>query len=108
MKAKHTGVVSMISSFLCALVWAPSIFALGQTRYVEFAARVGSVRLASDGTAAPIIVDSQDYSGVLRAARDLQTDIDRVSNVRPAIITERRAQAADLIIVGTLGKNSLI
>ncbi len=108
MKARQAAVVPMIGSFLCALCWAPSIFALGQTRYVEFAATPGSVRLASNGTAAPIVVDSQDYPGVLRAARDLQTDIDRVSRIRPAIITERPEQAAELIIVGTLGKNRLI
>src|SRR5260370_23854362 len=108
MKAKHTGVVALIGSFLCALVWAPAIFALGQTRYVEFATTRGSVRLASEGTAAPIAVDSQDYPGVLRAVRDLQMDVDRVTKIRPAIITERPAQAADLIIVGTLGKNRLI
>ena len=108
MKARQAAVVPMIGSFLCALCWAPSIFALGQTRYVEFAATPGSVRLASNGTAAPIVVDSQDYPGVLRAARDLQTDIDRVSRIRPAIITGRPEQAAELIIVGTLGKNRLI
>jgi hypothetical protein len=104
MKAQQAAVLPMVGSFLCALVCSPAIFALGQTRYVEFAATPGSVRLASDGTGAQIVVDSQDYAGVLRAARDLQTDIDRVSRIRPAIITERPAQAADLIIVGTLGR----
>ena len=108
MKARQAGVAPLIGSFLCVLVWAPAIFALGQTRYVEFAASQGSMRLASNGTAAPIVVDSQDYPGVLRAVRDLQMDVDRVTRARPEIITERPAQAVDLIIVGTLGKHRLI
>lgn len=108
MNAKQAGLVPLIGSFLCALCWAPSIFALGQTRYVEFAATPGSVRLASDGSAAAIVVDSQDYPGVLRAVRALQMDVDRVTKIRPAIITERPAQAAELIIVGTLGRNRLV
>jgi Glycosyl hydrolase family 115/Gylcosyl hydrolase family 115 C-terminal domain len=108
MKARQAGIVLLVGSFWCVLVWAPATFALGQTRYVEFMASQGSIILASNGTAAPIVVDLQDYPGVLRAVRDLQMDVDRVTSVRPAIISERPAQAADLIIVGTLGKNRLI
>src|SRR6267378_3421548 len=101
-------VARAIKAFICALAAVTSIHALGQTRYVEFTSSPGAIRLGGDGVAAPIIVDSQDYPGVLRAAHDLQTDIERVTKIRPAVITDEPVPSGDVIIVGTLGKNRLI
>jgi len=85
-----------------------SSYALGQKRYVEFTSSPGAIQLAVDGVAASIIVDSQDYPGVLRAAHDLQTDIERVTKIRPAVISDASSPQADVIILGTLGRNRLI
>ncbi len=98
----------LLVSFALALVCTTSTYALGQKRYVEFIGSPGAIRLGGDGVAAPIIVDSQDYPGVLRAAHDLQTDIERVTKIRPAVITDAPAPGAEVIIVGTLGKDRLI
>src|SRR6267143_3582160 len=98
----------IIKVLLCTLAAVTSTYALGQKRYVEFTSSPGAIRLGGDGVAAPIIVDSQDYPGVLRAAHDLQTDIERVTKIRPAVITDAPAPGADVIIVGTLGKDRLI
>ena len=103
--AKMKGV---LFAFVLALVGATSIYALGQTRYVEFTTSPGAIRLSGNGVAAAIVVDSQDYPGVLRAARDLQTDIERVTKIRPALINDPPASATDVVIVGTLGKSRLI
>ncbi len=99
---------AVIAALVLALVAATSIYAIGRTRYVEFTASPGAVRIAGNGVAASIVVDPQDYPGVLRAARDLQADIERVTKIRPVIISNPPAQATDLIIVGTLGKSRLI
>ena len=93
---------------LCTLAAVTSTYGLGQKRYVEFTSSPGAIRLSGDGVAAPIIVDSQDYPGTLRAAHDLQTDIERVTKIKPAVITDAPASTADVIIVGTLGKNRLL
>ena len=103
-----TGIVRIIKALLCALVCVTSTYAIGQKRYVEFTSSPGAIRLAGDGAASPIIVDSQDYPGVLRAARDLKTDIERVTKIRPAMINDAPESTADVIIIGTLGKNRLI
>src|SRR5437763_8809870 len=102
------GVARVLGALLCALVCTPATYALGQTRYVEFAALPGSLRLVSAGVAAPILLDSQDYPGVLRAARDLQTDISRVTKIQPHIVTDALTQASDVVLVGTLDKNRRI
>jgi len=101
-------IARIITVSLCTLFCVTSVCALGQTRYVEFAATPGSVRLASDGAATTILTDSQDYPGVLRAARDLQTDISRVTSIRPPMISDAPAPATEVIVVGTLGKDRLI
>src|SRR5882672_457737 len=101
-------IARIITVSLCTLFCVTSVCALGQTRYVEFTASPGSLQLVGGGVATAIVVDSQDYPGVLRAARDLQTDIERVTKIRPAMVAGFPAQATDVIIVGTLGKDRLI
>jgi len=93
---------------LCALAFAPAARALGQTRYVEFEAKPGAFVLFDEGVAAPILLDSKDYPGVIRAARDLQADIKRVTKVEPRLLTDESAREPDLVIVGTLGQSRLI
>jgi hypothetical protein len=84
------------------------IYSLGQIRYVEFIAVPGSMHLVESKVAAPILVDSQDHPGVRRAASGLQADIERVTTIKPEVITDSPVQSADVVIVGTLGKNRRI
>jgi hypothetical protein len=93
---------------LCLLVCPSVIYPLGQTHYVEFTAVPSSMHLVNSKGAAPILVDSKDHPGVLRAAGDLQTDIERVTKIKPEVITENPVQGADVVIIGTLGKDRRI
>lgn len=67
----------------------------------------GGFPLVRDGVATPLFVSADDYKGVLRAAGDLQTDIGKVSTVRPTLSNEAPARPV-AVIIGTLGKNPLI
>jgi len=97
---------------LSAPVWlclcATLTYAIGQKHYVEFASTPAAVPLVTGGVASPILADSQDYPGVLRAARDLQKDIARVTTCEPAFMTDGPGSSPYVVIVGTLGKNRLI
>lgn len=88
------------------------VLALGQTGCVAFKASASSFTVASKGSAAPILLSSDDWPGVQRAAVDFASDIKRVTGVQPALSnysTKATASKASLpIIVGTLGKSSLI
>jgi P pilus assembly chaperone PapD len=64
-----TILIRLVAAISCALACAATAFALGQTRYVEFSQTLGSLQLVNDHSAAPMLVDSQDYAGVVRAAR---------------------------------------
>ncbi len=52
-----------------------------QVNIVSESAEPGSVALVQKKRAATIFVDKTDWAGVLRAASDLQADVERVSGV---------------------------
>ncbi len=79
------------------------VAALGQASFVDATASPGALRLVVDGLAAPIVVDSRDHASVLRAAGDLQQDVQRVTRVRPSLARDSRPVGADVVIAGTLG-----
>jgi hypothetical protein len=64
--------------------------------------------LSSGGRSAPIAVSAEDFPGVLRAVRDLRADVGRVTSAQPRLVTDSLPAAAQLIIIGTLGKSALI
>ncbi len=64
--------------------------------------------LVRNGTGAPIAVSSDDWPGVRRAAGDLQTDIERVSGLKPELSTATSISGKSVILLGTLGKSILI
>lgn len=68
----------------------------------------GDYPLATREHASPIHVDAADHQGVVRAAGDLQSDIQRVSGKRSEVIRETPTAANAVVLIGTLGKSPLI
>jgi len=67
--------------------------------------------IAKDGKAATIIVDENDWKGVIRAARDLGDDVRKVTGVKSSL--EFRVESGEFataphILVGTIGKSKAI
>ncbi len=62
--------------------------------------------VAEDHTSAPLCYDTNDYPGVIRAVGDLQSDIQKVTDVKPEITTSGVKDYE--IVIGTLGKNRRI
>jgi hypothetical protein len=93
---------------LCLFNFGQPSFALGQARYVEHVHRPGSFAIAQGRTLASIYVDPNDYAGVLRAARDLQADVARVTGRSPTVAEVGSDLGANEIVVGTIGKNAVI
>jgi hypothetical protein len=77
-------------------------WALGEHRFVQFEAGQHAVLLAD----ARLVVDQGDYPGVRRAAAALRDDIGRVTGRQPAM--GEVAGSQDVILVGTLGRHTLI
>jgi|LAHS01.1.fsa_nt_gb hypothetical protein len=78
--------------------------------------------IAKDGKAATIVVDENDWKGVLRAANDLSDDVRKVTGTEAPLsspqlggktdadklLIQLRETGRGLIIVGTIGKSRLI
>ena len=94
--------------FLWGLIFAPAVLALGQQGYIEHAASRGSFAVADQGKLATICVDANDYPGVIRAARDLRDDIERVTGHAPAVSVGGTCAVSRAVIIGTLEKSALI
>lgn len=101
----------MLPVLLCLLnALSPSHAA--DAPFIAFKHADGWLPLVQKGLAAPLFVDKADWPGVVRAAGDLQADIERVTAKRPAIksAAELPAKAAlpMAIIAGTAGRSPLI
>jgi hypothetical protein len=64
--------------------------------------------LSVSGKSVPIYVSSVDFPGVIKACKDLQTDIGRITNASPALYTNKPPKSGQIVIAGTLGKNPVI
>ncbi len=63
--------------------------------------------IAKDGKVATIVVDEQDWKGVIRAANDLSDDVRKVCNTATPIANSQKLKA-NSILIGTIGKSRLI
>ena len=68
----------------------------------------GSFTLSEPGNSAPIFLSSEDWPGVIRVAKLLQTDIKNVTGNKPNLSTDQMPESGEIILVGTIGKNSFI
>lgn len=66
----------------------------------------GSFPIARNGKTAGVFISSDEWPGVLRAAKNLQADIESVSGSRPSLNSSLPESLS--IIVGTIGKSSII
>ncbi|WP_010677930.1 glycosyl hydrolase 115 family protein [Bacillus timonensis] len=67
----------------------------------------GDFKLVHNNKAATILVEQEDYQSVVRAVKDLQNDIHKVSAIKPKIVHEWIAEE-EAIIIGTIGKSNVI
>src|SRR5277367_4961052 len=92
----------------CIVALAAESPALGHAHYVDTVSSRDSFAIAEKQTTALIYVDPNEYAGVVRATGDLQSDIERVTSRKPVIVNDAGSLGASIIIVGTVGKSSLI
>ncbi|MDF7811619.1 glycosyl hydrolase 115 family protein [Hymenobacter sp. YC55] len=64
--------------------------------------------LAASGKTAALYASQTDWPGVLRAAKDLQADINRVTKLTPTFTTDKAPAGNEVVLIGTIGKSPLI
>ena len=94
---------------LALLFCSAAVFAApGDPKYILFQPGKGAFPLVQGSNAVPLRLAAGDDPGVLRAARDLQSDIERVTGARPELLTSSDGSMAAALIVGTLGRSSMV
>jgi hypothetical protein len=64
--------------------------------------------LSTGGRSTPLVVSAQDFTGVVRAVKDLRTDVGRVTGAEPSLSMDAMPTARHVVIVGTIGRSPLI
>lgn len=90
------------------IVLTQSVFSIDTEKYVSDKFSKGSFPLAANGKSAPLLVSENDFAGVLRVAKHLQADLKNVTNSAPNLFLNEIEAAETVVIIGTLGKSSLI
>src|SRR5690606_947136 len=83
-------------------------FALGEPSYIETHFKKGHFPLVGDKVQAQLFVDSADYPGVIRSAKTLQTDIERVTGQRLELVQDIGELGKTAVIIGSAGKSPTI
>jgi len=78
------------------------------TSYISKKSADGCFTLSASGKSAPLYASADDYPGVIKVLKHLQTDIDRVTNAEPGLYTDKITESKELVLVGTLGKSPII
>ncbi|MDH7599816.1 MAG: glycosyl hydrolase 115 family protein, partial [Sedimentisphaerales bacterium] len=97
-----------VTVLACWLILPATIWAIGQQRYITERPTDGSFAIVDGQELANIFVDINDWPGVLRAANDLGSDIERVTGRRPIVTSDRQLLAGNVIVVGTISKSKVI
>lgn len=89
------------------------VAAIGQTTCVSFSFNETTFPVVQNGVATPIFISSDEWPGVQRAASDFVSDIELVTQIKPTLSNLSASETtnttfANAIIVGTLGRSSLI
>jgi hypothetical protein len=85
-----------------------SALTIGEDRYMDFAYHAGEFSIVGRNNVATLYVDSADFSGVVRAAGDLQADIQRVTNKSAAIAHSEKGLESNAVLIGTIGKSKIV
>ncbi len=86
-----------------------SAYGIGGPQSIETVYTPGSFVIVSNGAACTLLVDDQDWPGVVRVANDLQTDIARVTGVMPRLAHAVGDDVrSPVLILGTIGRSRVL
>jgi hypothetical protein len=68
----------------------------------------GKFTISSSKKSVPLLISSKDWTGVIRAFKDLQSDIGKVTSAVPQLFMDKIPESREIIIAGTIGKSPII
>jgi hypothetical protein len=76
--------------------------------FISFEKGKGKFAISVSAKSASLLVSSDDWPGVLRALKDLQSDIGKVTSSVPEIYYDSLPPSKEIIIAGTIGRSTII
>jgi len=110
-QSKHRLVICLglvLSLFPTAFSFTQALDSRKSGTYLLTQKTQGAFRLSASGKAAALCVSSEDFPAVIRVAKDLQTDIRRVTNVQAILSIDSLPISKEVVVIGTVGKSPLI
>jgi hypothetical protein len=95
-------------SCILLLLQTQNSFASQESTYIIKTATKKDFTLSNPEGSCPLLISSDDYPGVIRALKDLKTDIREVTGHEPEIISQNSSAQKKIVIVGTIGKSPVI
>ncbi|KAA6319455.1 hypothetical protein EZS27_030653, partial [termite gut metagenome] len=83
-------------------------FAQTSGQFVSYENTGNAFVLTQASVTVPMLVDSLDYAGVLRASHNLKEDIGRVTGKQPGYYLSAIPHDKQVVIIGTVGRSSFI
>lgn len=80
----------------------------GQESFCRFENNTNQFALVTNGVSVPLLIDSTDYWGILRATNDLQSDIQKVTSATPVILKNASPNYKRALIIGSVSKSTVI
>jgi Glycosyl hydrolase family 67 N-terminus. len=78
------------------------------SQYIQHEVSKKAFTIVANGKASSIYVDSADWKGVIRAAKDLSDDVRKVSGTKSEVVEKLQYPAKGVILIGTIGKSKII
>ena len=98
---------SALTILLLVTVISP-VWSIGGAAYISNEPVKNAFPLSVSQKATTLYISSEDYPGVIRALKDLKTDIGKVTGKEPGISFDKPKNKTLPVLVGTLGKSKLI
>ena len=100
--------IALVIFIVIILACLQTAVAHDDNSYVSLAKGQDNFPLSDSIYSAPLCVTSQDYDGVMHAVRQLQTDIEKITNAKPNLSVDTIPDIKEIVLIGTIGKNQLI
>lgn len=97
--------IKYILSTICLF---PLILFAQADQFVSFSAKEDAFTLVKPFVAAPILIDNNIDSGILKAIVNLSVDIDKVTGVSPILKVDKVSAEETVLLIGTIGKSKYI
>ena len=97
-----------IKYILLTLCLFPLILFAQADQFVSFSDKEDVFTLVKPFVAAPILIDDNIDSGILKAITNLSVDVDKVTGVSPILKVDKVSAEETVLLIGTIGRSKYI